>query len=245
MPEPSSALVILSGGQDSTTALFWAKQRFMPIHAITFDYGQRHRREIAAAQTVGQLAGVASHEGIIIGGTLQSLSPLTDPAAQLETYPGFAEMDRIIGSRIELTFVPMRNLLFLTIAANRAVALDCRHIIIGVSQEDNANYPDCRLDFIRGAEELINTALGYKWGDGKWISIDAPLIKRDKATTVMLACALDGCLAALAYSHTCYAGAFPPCGECHACVLRAHGFAQAQVTDPLIARAAALTGVEA
>jgi 7-cyano-7-deazaguanine synthase len=224
-------MVILSGGQDSTTALFWARESFATVHAVTFDYGQRHLIEIAAAEKVARMAGVASFEVIDIRRALRSTSPLTSDAT-LETYADYQTMDRVIGDRVELTFVPMRNLLFLTIAANRAIAAGVDALVIGVCQADNANYPDCRQAFIDAARDAMSSALGIER-----LFVHTPLMDNSKAATVRMAQRLPGCFDALAYSHTCYAGQFPPCGECHACVLRAHGFAEAGVADPLITRA--------
>ena len=228
---PRDALVVLSGGQDSTTCLYWAKERFDKVHAVTFQYGQRHKREIDAAFKVGSMASVASHAFIDVPNVLESISPLTSGAA-LETYSDYDSMDKIIGDRVELTFVPMRNALFLTIAANRAIALGLRTLVTGVCQQDNANYPDCRSGFIAVQEETINEALGIT--DFK---IHTPLMNLSKAESIKLAQELPGCMDAMAYSHTCYAGEFPPCGKCHACVLRREGFLQAGVADPLVARA--------
>lgn len=226
----TAALVVLSGGQDSTTCLYWARERYDRIHAVSFDYQQRHLRELVAARKVAGMAGAVSHEVITLGAVLESTSPLVDPAAKLETYTDFASMDAIIGDRVELTFVPMRNLLFLTIAANRAIARGCEALVTGICQADNANYLDCRAVFVRSAEDTIDLASGAR------LRIDTPLMDMSKAESVRLAASLPGCLDALAYSHTCYAGAFPPCGQCHACVLRAHGFAEAGIADPLVAR---------
>lgn len=230
------ALVILSGGQDSTTCLFWAKQHFDEVHAITFDYGQRHAREIESASKVAELAGVVSHEIVPVPECLVSLSPLTSPNP-LETYSDFDQMDATIGDRRELTFVPMRNALFLTIAANRAEALGISTLVTGVCQMDNANYDDCRETFIYAAEDYINKALGHDHRGTAPIKILTPLLHLSKSESVHFAMSLPGAMEGLAYSHTCYAGEYPPCGECHACVLRAHGFEEAGVTDPLIERA--------
>lgn len=226
---PTKAMVVLSGGQDSTTCLFWAKAHFDEVHAVTFDYHQRHRREIEAARTVARMAGVASHEVVEVGPILAGRSPLTNPAEALETYADFRSMDAIIGDRVELTFVPMRNQLFLTLAANRAICRDIRVLVTGVCEADNANYPDCRGSFISALAKATKEALGVED-----FAIHAPLLTFSKVDTIRLAEALPGCLEALAHSHTCYAGESPPCGKCHACVLRAEGFRQAGVIDPIM-----------
>jgi 7-cyano-7-deazaguanine synthase len=226
------AMVVLSGGQDSTTCLYWAKDLFGEIHAITFDYGQKHAREIEAAKTIAAMAGVASHEVVKLGPILSGRSPLTNSAEPLETYDSFETMDEIIGDRVELTFVPMRNQLFLTIAANKAICRDCRVLVAGVCEADNANYPDCRRDFIAALERATNLALGIED-----FFIATPLISSTKAESIELAQELPGCMDALAYSHTAYSGEYPPITQDHATVLRAQGFREAGVPDPLIVRA--------
>lgn len=231
----TKALVVLSGGQDSTTTLYWAlnQGRWADISAVTFDYGQRHSIEIDAAKTISKMAGVKNHEIIRLGSTmLKSTSPLTDPAAPLETYNNFEEMDTIIGDRVEKTFVPMRNALFLTVAANRAAAIGADYLITGVCQQDNANYPDCRIEFISAMEEMVNKALGVNG-----FNILAPLMFKSKAQTVKLAMQLPGCMDALAYSHTAYDGQYPPTSKDHASTLRAQGFLEAGIPDPLVLRA--------
>ncbi len=234
----SNACVILSGGQDSTTCLFWARQHFAEVHAVTFDYGQKHRIELDAAREVAEMAGVASHEVIAVPGILHGRSPLVNAAEALETYDSFASMDQIIGERVERTFVPMRNLLFLVLAANRAICANIRDLVTGVCQADNANYPDCRASFVSGAESAITLALGLdKPGFGPGFTVHTPLIDMSKADSIRLAQSLPGCMDALAYSHTAYDGTYPPVSMDHASVLRAHGFEQAGVPDPLVLRA--------
>lgn len=228
----SKAMVVLSGGQDSTTCLYWAKAEFDEVHAVTFDYNQKHRREIDAAIKVAKIAGVASHEIVTLGPVLSGRSPLTNGDQQLETYESFEKMDGIIGDRIELTFVPMRNQLFLTLAANKAICRDCTTLVTGVCEADNANYPDCRAEFIDALEDVINLSLGIDD-----FTILAPLIDMTKAESIELALALPGCYEALAFSHTAYSGEYPPVTKDHATVLRAEGFRAAGVPDPLIIRA--------
>jgi 7-cyano-7-deazaguanine synthase len=232
-----SALVILSGGQDSTTCLFWAKSLYDEVHAITFDYGQRHRIEIDSAIKVAEMAKVDSHELVVVPNCLISSSPLTSNT-ELEKYESYEQMDAIIGDRRELTFVPMRNALFLTIAANRAEARGIRNIVTGVCQMDNANYDDCRQVFINAAEQYINTALGYDHRAGVApMRIWTPLMHMSKKDTVNLAFQLPGCWEAMAYTHTSYDGKYPPIDMNHSNVLRAKGFEDASKPDPLVVRA--------
>lgn len=234
------ALVILSGGQDSTTCLFLAKLQANNVRAITFDYGQRHSIEIGAAATIAGLAGVP-HELIPVGPyVLAGTSPLVNAQQHVEEYPDAASLP----GGIEKTFVPMRNALFLTIAANRAAVHGCDAIYIGVSQEDYGGYPDCRSDFLLEVQDMIDKALGEAVLSPP--RIIAPLLQLNKRETVELAYnELDvACWEALAHSHTCYNGVFPPCGKCHACLLREKGFVEAGVDDPLMRRAQDIRAME-
>jgi len=232
----SKALVNLSGGQDSTTVLFFAKQNHPEVHCVTFDYGQRHSVEVDAAKTIAGLAGVASHEVIYIPNILVGSSPLVNKRESVEEY----ESAEVLPGGLEKTFVPGRNALFLVIAANRAYKLGCNDIYIGVSQEDYGGYPDCREEFIRRMESAIRSGFRFDNNDKFSPSLRTPLLYLNKKDTVVLARQLGGdCMEALSYSHTCYNGAVPPCGKCHACLLRERGFKDAGVTDPLISRIAA------
>lgn len=228
----SKVMVVLSGGQDSTTCLYWAKKHFKEVHAITFDYGQKHSRELKAAEDVVDMAGVASWSLVRVPAILKGRSPLTNPNEKLEQYDNYEQMDEVIGERVELTFVPMRNAFFLTIAANYALEIDCFDLVTGVCQQDNANYPDCRDSFIESQQATINEALGIKN-----FKIHAPLMYYSKAASIKMAQTLPGCMDALAYSHTAYDGQYPPVGKDHATLLRAQGFLEAGVPDPLIVRA--------
>jgi len=237
----TKALVVLSGGQDSTTCLFHAVSHHGPenVRTLTFGYGQRHAREIEAAEVVARLAGVTGdrQETVMLPpGTLSGTSPLTDLSQPLEQYADATTMAEVIGDRVEKTFVPMRNALFLTLAANRAVVHGCRTIYTGVCQEDNANYPDCREEFIDAQELAINTALGNnKTGNG--ITVVTPLMYMSKADSIRFAMGIPNAYEALAWSHTAYDGAFPPVGHDHATLLRAQGFEEAYLPDPLVVRA--------
>ena len=225
------ALVVLSGGQDSTTCLFWAKENFKSIRAVTFDYNQRHWIEVRAAQTVAMMCGATSHEILRIPQALmRSASPLTSDAP-LETYLNAEQMAAVIGDRVELTFVPMRNTMFLTIAMNLAMHYGITDLVTGVCQEDNANYPDCTQAFIHTLQDAFSLSLGGP------VQIHAPLIRASKAASISIAMCLPGCMEALAFSHTSYDGKYPPTDMNHANVLRADGFAKAGVPDPLVIRA--------
>lgn len=226
------ALIVLSGGQDSTTCLFWAIAAGYEPRCLTFEYGQRHQIEILAAQRVAELAGVPVQHRETLAlpeGVLSSTSPLVSNT-ELEQYAGHASLP----GGIEKTFVPLRNQLFLTIAANRAVALGCEAIVTGLCQEDFGGYPDCRAVFVDALQSAINIG-----GEGAYreVEIITPLMHMDKAQSVGLALSLPGCYAALAYSHTAYDGAYPPLGRDHATLLRAKGFEAAGTPDPLVLRA--------
>lgn len=229
----TKALVVLSGGQDSVTCLFWAVKEFgrENVEAMAVNYGQKHSIELLSARKVSALAGVA-FEVVDVPGILRSSSPLTNPNVELEKYENFEQMEKTIGNRVELTFVPMRNAFFLTLAANYALSRGIRTLVTGVCGEDNANYPDCRNEFIQSQAETINLALGIED-----FEIVTPLMYMTKAETVRLALETPGAYSALAYSHTSYDGKYPPTDKNHSNVLRAQGFEVAGVPDPLVVRA--------
>ncbi len=220
----STALVVLSGGQDSTTCLYWALDRFGAgnVAAVTFDYGQRHRIELACAARVAARAG-ALHTVLPID-TFAALggNALTD--AGIAVQPGVN-----VQTRLPNTFVPGRNLIFLTFAAALAYQRSIHHLVAGVAQTDYSGYPDCRQPTIQTLEHAIRLGMDYE------LTIHTPLMFKSKAETVGMARDL-GALAALADTHTCYLGQQPPCGVCPACVLRARGFAEAGIPDPLVER---------
>jgi len=177
------------------------------------------------------MAGVASHEILDLGSILKGTSPLVDKTKEVGHYASTVELPE----GIEPTFVPGRNLLFLVLAANRAVALGAEAMVIGVSQEDYGGYPDCRRDFISRMQEAIGLGV---YGSAQAFGIHTPLLHMSKMETVKLARSLGGeCWEALAYSHTCYDGEYPPNPYNHASLLRARGFKLAGEADPLIVRA--------
>lgn len=226
MPQ-HTAVVVLSGGQDSTTCLYMAKQEFSNVYAITFDYGQRHDREIEAAKIIGWRARVKEQRFVKLDGVLLSTSPLVDKDSTLEQYQDFNSLP----GGIEKTFVPYRNQLFLTIAANYALHVNAGYIFTGVSAEDYGGYPDCRKTFIDSLQATCELATERR------VRIATPLMYKTKKQTVESAMLLHGCYEALAYSHTAYDGQYPPLGKDHASLLRAKGFEQADIPDPLVLRA--------
>ena len=216
------ALVVLSGGQDSTTCLYWAVDRFgrANVSSITFDYGQKHRIELDCARDVAAAAGVANvclpiDTFAALGG-----DALTDASIAVSD-----ETDD--ETELPVTFVPGRNLIFLTFAAAYAYRHDIRHLVTGVAQTDYSGYPDCREETIAALQNAITLGMDREF------TVHTPLMHRSKRETVELAVQLGG-LEAMALTHTCYNGRRPPCGECQACRLRAKGFAEAGVRDPLL-----------
>jgi len=215
------ALVLLSGGQDSTTCLYWAVERFGRdrVRTLSFDYGQRHRRELDCAAEIAAQAGVAND--VLEVDTLKQLggNALTDPDLPVAPAP-----DRSLPN----TFVPGRNLVFLTYAAAYAWPRGIRHLVAGVAQTDYSGYPDCREQTVVALTKALNLGMEADF------QLHTPLMHRSKKDTVLLAREL-GALDAMALTHTCYEGSRPPCGRCPACELRAKGFAEAGVPDPLLA----------
>lgn len=222
------ALVVLSGGQDSTTCAAIARQQFDRVHAVTFDYQQRHAVELESATAIAQALELDSHEIVTLGPILKSTSPLVSDNP-LEHYASAAQLPN---EGVEATFVPARNILFLTIAANRATCLGCQDMFIGVCQADFAGYWDCRQVFI----DAMAIALGEGvFGNSAAFQIHTPLMNLTKAASVKLAQSVLGdCFQeVMALTHTCYAGIKGGCGTCHACILRDRGFQEAGIPDPI------------
>lgn len=217
------ALVLFSGGQDSTTCLYWAKECFDHVEALNISYGQRHKAEIKSARIICNMAKV-HYEHI----ECTVFEDICDSALMNET-ENISQMHRS-SDKLPASFVPGRNILFLTIAAAMAFKKDIPAIVTGVCQTDFSGYPDCRAETITKMEETLRLGMDYPF------KIHTPLMNSNKKQTVVLAELLSGCMEALAFSHTCYEGQIPPCGECPACMLRAKGFKEAGIIDPLIRR---------
>src|SRR5919197_3437708 len=225
------AVVLLSGGVDSTTTLAVARQRGFATYALTFRYGQRHAAEVDAARRVAQALGVVRHEVVVIDLRAFGGSALT---ADIAVPKDRAAGD--IGTGIPITYVPARNTIFLSYALAWAEVLGAQDIFIGVSEIDYSGYPDCRPEYIGAYERMAN--LATKAGvEGHKLKVHTPLIHLTKAEIVAEGTALgvDFSLTLSCYDPTADGAA---CGRCDACLLRRKGFEQAGVTDPTRYRAA-------
>jgi len=214
-------MVVFSGGADSTICLHWAMEKFAGVSAITFDYGQRHSIELQCASTICRRLGI--EQKVVTLDSLAQLggNSLMEHGMQIKAPKG----------QLPNTFVPGRNLLFMTLASAWAWQLGVRHLVTGVCQTDFSGYPDCREDTMKALEKSLNLGM-----EADFI-IHTPLMHLSKGQSIRMAQGFEGCLESLSWSHTCYEGLFPPCGLCPSCKLRARGFAEAGLADPLLARA--------
>lgn len=205
------AVVVFSGGQDSTTCLFWALQNFKEVMTLSFDYGQRHQQELAHAEAIAKELGVSFH---IM--PMHSINELSPNALTKKNIP-IAKRD----DGLPNTFVPGRNHIFFSFAALYAYTVDARHIITGVSETDFSGYPDCRDNFMKSLNVTLNLAM-----DADFV-LHTPLMWRDKAKVWALSDELGAFDFVREKTLTCYEGiAADGCGECPACVLRREGLVQ-------------------
>lgn len=218
-----TAVVLLSGGLDSATCLALARRWGWTVHALSFDYGQRHAVELSLARALAARWGAASHRVAAlpflgeIGG-----SALTDAALAVPK-------DALGAEAVPITYVPARNTIFLSLAAALAEVTGATEVVIGANALDYSGYPDCRPAFLRAFERTAR--LGTKSGDeGRPLTIRAPLLSMSKADIVRLALALG---VDPASTSSCYSpgSAGEPCGSCDSCLLRAKGFAEAGERD--------------
>ena len=219
------AVVLLSGGLDSYTAAAIAKADGFVLNALTIHYGQRHAREVEAAKVVARALGVARHQELRVDLRGIGGSSLTSDID--------VPRDRDLAEAgIPTTYVPARNTIFLSLALGWAEVLDARDLVMGVNALDYSGYPDCRPEFIRAFESLaaVATRAGV---EGVSFRVHAPLIRLTKAEIIR-----KGVDLGLDYglTHSCYDPApdGSPCHRCDSCVLRARGFAEAGVADPLL-----------
>ena len=220
------AIILLSGGLDSTTTLATAIAEGYETYALSFDYGQRHKIEIVAARRIARALGAKEHRVAKIDMRIFGDSALTDgidvPKKRSATE---------IAQGIPVTYVPARNTIFLSYALALAETVGARDIFIGANAIDYSGYPDCRPAFIAAFETLAN--LATKAGvEGAHFRIHAPLIKFSKAEIIRKALELD---VDLALTHSCYdpSSNGVACGECDSCLLRFKGFREAGVEDPI------------
>lgn len=228
-----NAVVLLSGGLDSVTCLYWAKACYASVTAVSFNYGQRHNSELVAAKAIAQSTGV-NHCIIDIDIAQLGGSSLTDhsmvvPDGDTDKFPD-KKHDEIDNDAIPNTYVPARNTIFLSYALAVAEVTEANHIVIGVSSVDYSGYPDCRPEYIDAFQRMSN--LATKAGvTGHQLSIQTPLQKLSKAKTIELGLSLG-----VDYSQTisCYRADNDglACGVCDSCSLRRQGFEQAGIEDP-------------
>lgn len=222
----SKAIVLLSGGLDSAVALAVAQRDGHEVTALSFDYGQKHSKELECARAVARHAGVESHKIVRLNLGEWGGSTLTDKSRTIED--GNADREDIPD-----TYVPARNMVFLSVAASVAEAIGAEHIYIGVSQVDYSGYVDCRQVFIEAMEKAINLGTVMGAEKGRPIKIHAPFEKMTKAEEIRLGLEL-GVDFSLTWS--CYRGGEKPCGTCDSCLLRARAFAEVGIADPALCR---------
>jgi 7-cyano-7-deazaguanine synthase len=227
------AIVLISGGLDSATCLAIAQtEGFLPLYGLSFDYGQRHRHELAAAQKIAKSFGMAEHRTIQIDLRQFGKSALTDSIG-VPKDRGTAEM----AAGIPVTYVPARNTIFLSYALAWSEVLGVRDVFIGVNAIDYSGYPDCRPEFIAAFAKAANlgTAMGISaaQGGGRTWTIHAPLMQMTKAQIIRRGVELG---VDYSQTHSCYDpdDRGRACARCDSCVLRRNGFEQAGIADPTV-----------
>jgi 7-cyano-7-deazaguanine synthase len=224
-PQPP-AVVLLSGGLDSTTVLALVKSQGFAVHALSFRYGQRHQHELAAAQRIARQAGVVRHAVIDIDLAQFGGSALTADLAVPKDRPASE-----IADGIPITYVPARNTIFLSLALAYAEVSGAFDIFLGINALDYSGYPDCRPEFLAAFQTLANLATKAGVEGSQRIQIHAPLLHMSKADIVRTGLAL-GC--DYSQTHSCYDPApdGSACGRCDACQLRLEGFRKNGLADP-------------
>lgn len=205
------AVVVFSGGQDSTTCLFWALKQFDDVLAVTFDYGQRHKQELDVAREICEELGIEHH--VLDMSLLNQLAPSALTRDDIEITEG--------ENGIPSTFVEGRNMIFLSFAGILAKVKDAKHIVTGVCETDFSGYPDCRDSFVKAQNLTLNLAMDYEF------VIHTPLMWLDKSQTWELADQLEKFEYVQKKTLTCYNGIVGTgCGDCPACHLRSRGLAE-------------------
>ncbi|TKG96076.1 7-cyano-7-deazaguanine synthase QueC [Puteibacter caeruleilacunae] len=218
------AVVLLSGGLDSAVALWLAKSEGFDVHGMSFDYGQRHDKELNCAKELAREAGCHEHKVVSLNMNSWGGSSLTDASMSVED----GDVNR---TDIPVTYVPARNMIFLSVAASYAEAIGAQDIFIGVSEVDYSGYVDCRQEFIDAMEIAINKGTVCGAEENRPIKIHAPFVNKTKAQEIKLGMSLG-----VAFQHTwsCYRGEGEPCGTCDSCLLRAKAFEEAGYDDPAL-----------
>ena len=217
------AVILLSGGLDSTVCMACAKEAGYELYPISFDYHQRHNIELESAKKVAAFYQVAKHIVIetnmnVIGGSALTDTSINVPDGDIKS------------DEIPVTYVPARNLIFLSYALSYAEAIGAERILIGVNALDYSGYPDCRPAFIEQFQQVANYATKAVAVDKKEILIETPLLNLSKKEIVELGTKLG---APLHVSHSCYRGGEKACGVCDSCQLRLKGFREAGIVDPV------------
>ena len=217
------AVILLSGGLDSCTCMAVAKEAGYELYPISFNYHQRHSVELEGAKKIASFYGVKKH--LIIETNMEAIggSALTDE--NIEVPEGNVER-----KDVPPTYVPARNLIFLSYAMGYAEVVGANHVYIGVNSVDYSGYPDCRPEFIQKFQALSDYATTATAVEGKKIKIETPLQDLSKSDIVKLGSKLG---APLQFTHSCYNGGEKACGVCDSCKLRLRGFAEAGVEDPI------------
>ncbi len=215
------AVVLFSGGLDSTTCLYWALAQGYTCETLTVTYGQKHAREIESARAIAAKAGVKTHF-IELNLPWLASSSLVDPKQEIPTH----DLQEIEQLHIPSTYVPGRNLLFLSLAGSLLDSIGADSIIAGPNAVDFSGYPDCTPAFYEAAAQALTR--GTQKGVGEGIEVLAPLMHLSKADIVRLAHSLH---VPFELTWSCYAGGDKPCGKCDSCKLRAKGFLEAGVKD--------------
>jgi 7-cyano-7-deazaguanine synthase len=221
----SEAVVLLSGGLDSSTVLAMALERGFKIVALTFDYGQRHRKEIDSATRIARHFGVKEHIIVPLDLGRYLSSSLTQDSIPIPSARSRSE----IGTEIPSTYVPGRNIVFLSIASSIAESRGASSVFIAANAVDFSGYPDCTPEFMDAFQKVLE--VGTKAGkEGRGIKIEAPILRESKAQIVREAIRLK---VPLKLTWSCYRGGAKACGVCDSCRLRLEGFEAAGVKDPL------------
>lgn len=222
------AVVLLSGGLDSSTVLYQAQADGGECYALSFDYQQRHQRELVAAKDIATIAGVKQHHVISFDLGLWGGSALTDRSLDVPQNRTASEMV----DQIPITYVPARNTIFLSFALAYAEAIAAQKVYLGVNALDYSGYPDCRPDYIEAMQKVFQ--LGTKQGrEGNPIEIVSPLLYLKKTEIIQLGNQLN---VPWEKTWSCYQGGEKPCGVCDSCQLRLQAFQALGLTDPLMAK---------